>query len=131
MITRKVINRRIRHVHINKNGGFICYAKLTAQLWFQLFSLGSQYSQMGLNEPKYYLLVLLILLKTPYWLFIKPLFFVFSKRTTYQGDYTLEDGVLRKHHSVNKTVVHFLLGIPFFMYKSKLNTKDWNYLLNQ
>lgn len=130
MITRKVINRRIRHVHTNKNGGFVCYAKLTAQLWFQLFSLRSQYSQMGLNQP-YYLLILLMLLKTPYWLFIKPLFFVFSKRTTYQGDYTLEDGDLNKHHSVKKTVVYFLLGIPFFIYKSKPNTKDWNFLLNQ
>jgi hypothetical protein len=131
MLTRTLTNRRIHHIHTNRNGGFICYAKLTVQLWSQLFSLNSQLKEIGINRWKYCFLIFLSLLKTPYWLFIKPLFFIFSKRTTYQGNYTIEDGDLNKNHSVKKTVVYFCFGIPFFMYKSKPNTKDWNFLLNQ
>jgi hypothetical protein len=122
--TRSVTSKRVHNVHTNRNGGFLAYFKLTIQIWKQFFGIrqfASKSQQFGI--------FFLMSIKTPYWIFIKPLFIVFSTKSVIKGEFQLSNGRLSPQHSMEKSVTYRFLNIPFFFYKAKLNKKDWKELL--
>jgi len=110
--------------------GFITYWKL----FFQLISQISN-SPIYLKKEKVLLLFNLIIVKSIWYLIIKPFGFVFSYKKNYIGEmkeYIYENSNFKELGSVNatKTTIFYLFRvIPFFFYRTKkLSQSDIKYL---
>jgi len=114
------------------NGGFIAYFFLTLSLWkasLNIFTLLQHFkpSQAWYRIPW---LWLVMAIKTPWWILIKPFGCVYSHTVYLKGRCILINGDLTEY-DFKKRVTHKLLGIPFFFHpSSKLTAKDWEKILN-
>jgi len=116
-VTERRVN--LKHTHTQSFGGFFIYIKLVFQLWKQSFSFIKL-----LPFYKVLLTYLLLALKTPYWIFIKPFASLISLKTTYSGDYYMRNERIVENNIVKVVTIRFIF-IPFFCYPSKMNNKDW------
>lgn len=123
---------KFTHTHRQFHGGFIMYIQLIAQLFGQLREakktmVGMIDDNSGKIVTKVMLnwLGILMVLKTPYWLFIKPLLCLFHTKTFYEGTYQeWDNGIIDKVDIDKKGVVYFLRVIPVAPVFGKLNKKD-------
>jgi hypothetical protein len=121
-ITQNCIN--INHVYYSKNGGLITYLFLYFNLWKMLICDSQIF---GFWQKVW--IGFVILLKTPYFLLIKPIGYFFSSKIRLKGEYKLINGELNST-SVKKTYCLKFLFIPIFFYIGKPNNEDWEKLLN-
>ena len=104
-----------------RNGGYVLYWKLYFQLWHKFLTINLSIWQ------KIYGAFLLII-KTPWWLFIKPLGIIFSTKIHYTGYHQQADSGIFDLNII-KTSHFYILGIPYFWYSTqKLNKKDLAYI---
>jgi len=105
----ETLNRnKVENTSVRKYGGYLIYWKLYFQLW--------QLSAVKVFTPwQRFQTIVIILIKTPWWLAIKPLGCLFSTKTRLRGSYERMDGVLA-YAKEETTVVWRFIGIPFFMY---------------
>lgn len=126
MYTRTVETRtlRVNHVYRNREGGFLLYFKLYMELWSQLGVIKN-------SIPFWQLLwfVVIMIIKTPWWLIIKPLGCVFSTVTRFNGEFTIENGkIWFENSTVKKTKIWKIVGIPFFIFIGKPNENEYQKL---
>jgi len=112
---------RFKHTNRVGYGGYITYLKLYAQLWTMLITgngLTMEGPKMILPLLKVMLGITLIL-KTPWWLLIKPLGCLFSKLIISEGVYKLDDSetVLLSFEGEKFTTYKFL-GCPYWAWNS-------------
>lgn len=117
-----VIEKSINFKHTIKQGGFIAYAKVTCQLW-------NMWAKMQKSYMWKLCTFVLMLIHTPYMLFIKPLFSCFSKEMRYVGTYLQENDQIVRHHIKKKVFIKFF-NIELFSWKSALTESDWEYILS-
>ena len=126
MIKIKNIVEKSKQLKLTKNnsyGGFITYWKL----YFKFLKLTKQ-SWKLLNFFQKIEMITEVTIKTPYWLLIKPLGWMFSTKTTYQADLTQKQAdetiIDFKIHSYYKTKTYKVMSIPFFYYWSYNPSKN-------
>lgn len=112
----------------NSNGGFITYLKLYIKIWLMLKNNSYLMSKWQICYS-----IIEFLFKTPYWILIKPLGWFYSTKITYQAQISsrISEGRIIKFKISNykKTIVPYLLKIPFFYYTtSKVSSKDETFL---
>lgn len=113
---------QIKHTFNSYNGGYIAYFKL---LFIGNHSLFLQYSMIwsSLSFGQKIGLILNTSLKLPWWLFIKPIGKVFSKKTFYKGNYSQYSNVIE--YNIRKNITWKIIGIPYFFWTSKtLSNED-------
>lgn len=105
---------RFRNSHLQRHGGYIAYWKLCGKLWGMLFDKNLEIK--GVTEHlrfSKFCLAFHLLLKSPWWLFLKPLGYMFSTRTKSEGNVTTDGSNIIKF-SGKKIIVYKFLGVPFF-----------------
>ncbi|MFA7219762.1 MAG: hypothetical protein WC119_04590 [Synergistaceae bacterium] len=105
---------RFKNTHTQRYGGYVAYWKLCAKLWKMPFDENLEIK--GVTEHlrfAKFCLVLHLLLKSPWWLFIKPLGCMFSVRTKSEGSVTTDSSNILKFNG-EKFIVYKFLGMPFF-----------------
>ena len=101
----------IKNTHRYRNGGFFTYLKLTFQLWGQAFAMPS--------EGKYKLYIIM-LLKTPYWLLIKPWLCFFSSVVVYKGSYTSTNNIVdSKKHTLIKSIIFRYISLSKLYHQNR------------
>ena len=119
---RTITITTFNYTHIQSFAGFFTYWKLFFKLIHQI-SMNSLFSK----TEKSLLLLNLILLKSIWYLFIKPFGFIFSYKKEYIGK--------KNFNSVEgkKEVTGYLFKIiPFFFYRAKrFSKKDLEYIQNR
>jgi len=72
------------------------------------------------------MLVIVFILKMPWWLLIKPLGSLFHSKILYEGTYKeYPDGIIRDVDFVKKGWIYFIRVLPIWpVYGHKLNNKD-------
>lgn len=100
------------------NGGYITYLKLYPQI-LKLTKTGMR------KENLFHKLcsIIEIVIKTPYWLLIKPMFAIFHSKTVYRGTSYFWDNTLTKH-KIKTSKTFYIIKIPFFHYKRKAKTYE-------
>lgn len=123
------VTRNINYNQNSTNGGFIAYWKVTFQMWvmalniFNLIKVFSPWKSIYMIPWTF----VVMLVKTPWWLFIKPLGIIYSSKRTWVGSYQTRNNVIVKS-SVKKHITHKLFGIPFLKYSSAMSKADWEYV---
>lgn len=114
----------------NSFGGFLGYIKLLIQLWNQIHSTNffSTFDKVKLS--------LVLILKSPWYLFLKPWGCLFTTHTKYDGSVKAvfyNEQLARHSFSNTKKTFHItFLKIPFFFYNtSSLSPKDEEILLEK
>ena len=111
-IYRQHINTK--HTNTTRYGGYITYWKLMVQMFTMCKSL-----------PTYerYHTYVTMLIKSPWYLLIKPLGCLFKTKTIKAGEIQLWNNRL-KTHSVKKRVIMYFMCIPFLAYNSKITEEE-------
>jgi hypothetical protein len=127
--TVNIVTRQINYSRINNNRGFLAHWKLTFKLWAMVLNMLNLIKVFSPLEALYMIAwtVLVLALKTPWFLFLKPLGAIYSFKTTWVGTYQTRNEVLIKS-SVQKHVAHKLFGITFLKYPTAMTTADWKYV---
>lgn len=121
-VRENILNKQVNNTYTRKNGGCVIYAKLAANIFSQIKN-----NEMFSFGRKVWL-TLLMLLKLPYYLFIKSLLCFFWKKEILKGKFNAVNGKV-KSSNVKKTTKFYFIGIPFFIWFSKPNQNDWEKLL--
>lgn len=128
-VSEKTVN--LNYSNSNTGGTFIQYFKL----YFQLLKMTTQLKELSAGQKfKSYSL---IILKTPWWLLIKPIGMFFTIKTVYQGNFYCQfrNNKLSKTQfsNFNKTCNLFLFKkIPILYWKtSSLSQKDQKILIEK
>lgn len=121
--------RTINYKHFNTNGGFIIYWKMTFRLWCMVLNI---FYLIKIFNPwkSIYMIPLTIIkmfIKTPWYLFIKPLGQIYSNKITWIGTYKEINGDLVES-SVKKHIHHKLFRITFLKHPSSITKADWDYI---
>jgi hypothetical protein len=125
----------VKHVFTQRYYGYIMMWRLYTQLFSMMFltntlqeNLLKEFSNINAFQMAWHKCVCWgsFVFKTPYWLFLKPLQMFFSSVTYFNGEYEIVNNRLIAHQQhIQKKVVFRLFKIPFFMYLSVPNKKDW------
>lgn len=120
------MRQNVKFIHIyNQNfGGYFIYFKL---LFFGQNSLMLQLKRIfkSLSFVEKNILIFKLFFQIPYWMFIKPLFKIFSIRTKYVGNFEYIEDVHSFKYKASKLSVFKIIGIPFFvLFSTTLNKKD-------
>lgn len=110
-------------------GGWILYWKLIRQLYGQIPQLWNLVGTMQEGKKVTHLLVIMLvmsmIIKTPWWAFIKPLGYFFHTQTKYEGTHKEIGNRVKDINYTKKGVVYFLRIIPvWFIYGKSMNKKD-------
>ena len=142
-------DRNIKYELKNYNGGFFTYIKLVKNYYLMLFKhfpllfksydkllafFGEQSSWLNKLFPRlsYIWLIIVSIIKTPYWLLIKPFGFLFHSHTKYDGDFRMINYKVTESDVKKIKTFYFLRVIPYwFYYTTNLKEKDWNYILKK
>jgi hypothetical protein len=111
MITN-VTAHDFHHTKVSRYGGYILYWQLYRQLWGQ-----ARIAFKICSASEYAATIFLMILKTPWWLVIKPLGVLFSKKTISKGFARSENDVIT-HFEGEKFIVMRFLAIPFLAWGS-------------
>lgn len=127
--TVNIVTRQINYSRINNNGGFLFYWKLTFQLWCMVLNMLNLIKVFSPWKAIYMIpwTVLILALKTPWFLFLKPFGKIYSLKTTWAGTYQTRNDALIKS-SVQKHIAHKLFGITFLKHPSAMTPADWDYV---
>lgn len=123
------VTRNVNYSRLNNNGGFIAYWKITFQLWgmalniLNLIKLFSPWKSVYMIPWTLFVLAL----KTPWFLFLKPLGKIYSFKTTWVGSYRTRNDVIITS-DVKKHISHKLFGITFLKYPSVMTPTDWEHV---
>lgn len=101
--TYSTITRNINNSYTQKNAGYAVYWKLTFQLWKMFFQASKKVSILQFISELF-----VMILKTPFWLFMKPAFQVFSVKTKMKGSCTWENDKLIKNSIKNQNISDLL-----------------------
>lgn len=112
-MTLTVNNKTIDKTSTQYFGGYKAYFQLYFQLWRMYFKNKTIFTKW----QRFHTIVVMIV-KTPWWLLIKPLGSVFSVKTHLRGTYLTENDVLIEFSEKFFTTVWFLRIIPFFCFWS-------------
>lgn len=113
-------------------GGFVAYLKLVISLYQQLFFQRNLFTKTELAKVVIYSLV-----KTPYWLFLKPFASLVQVETNYKTNYqfTFIDNVIKekdkKFTKDSKKISFYFLSIRLFALTTGLKPKDKNMLFQK
>lgn len=123
------VTRNINYNQNKTNGGFVAYWKATFQMWWMALNILNLIKVFSPWKAIYMIpwTFIVMLVKTPWWLFIKPIGKIYSSKTTWVGAYQTRNDVLIKS-TVKKHITHKLLGIPFLKHPSEMTTADWEYV---
>lgn len=113
------VTRNINHTHTQNNAGYFAYWQLTFQLWGMFIQ-----SFKMISKVQFLFGLFVIALKTPFWLFIKPAFQVFSVKTRMKGSCTWQNDKIVKN-SIRKSKYIRFIGIPFLWYPSSITNEEW------
>lgn len=125
-VTIREITNKFDYSLTSTHGGFIAYLKLLEQLLIQIQAIPHTFSRGKLWAA--------LLIKSPYYLFIKPLGWFFKSKVRYQGviQIRLKNRQLSSYSikSASKWKVFYFTGIPFWV-NWILTSTDEQYILNQ
>tara|TARA_R110000824_G_scaffold12226_6_gene53550 strand:- start:14524 stop:14925 length:402 start_codon:yes stop_codon:yes gene_type:complete len=111
---------RFEHTNTIHRGGYSSYWKLYVLLCAQLKATLKASADLGVPKTDQILLILLFVLKTPWWLFIKPLGFLLSTKVYAEGTSSVDkqNNTLISFEA-KKEIMHKFLGIPVIWYFSE------------
>lgn len=118
-MTMETNRTKILHTHDQRFGGYPDYWKLYFQLWGKIFDIPWETPWKMARVHS----IIAVILKTPWWLLLKPLGCLFKRRTVKDGEHVKVDGVLWSW-DIQKRVTWFLVGIPVVWYRSKMTEKE-------
>jgi hypothetical protein len=110
---------KILHTHDQRFGGYPTYWKIYFKLWGKIFDIPWETPWKMARVHS----IVGTILKTPWWLLIKPLGCLFKQRTVRDGEHLKLDGKLTSW-DIRKTITWFLVGIPVMWYRSKMTEKE-------
>lgn len=125
----KQITHDINSQRINYNAGFIAYWKATFSLWLMVLNILNLIKTFTPWRSIYMIpwTFVVMLVKTPWFLFIKPLGQIYSRKTTWVGRFR-ERGDVILDSTIKKHIAHKLFGITFLKHPSSMTKSDWDHL---
>jgi hypothetical protein len=125
----KQVTYDINHKLLNTNAGFIAYWKVTFTLWRTVLNILGLIKMFSPWKSIYMIpwTFVVMIIKTPWFLFIKPFGQIYSRKTTWVGRFRERDGVILDS-TVKKRVSHKLFGITFLKYPASMKKSDWEHL---
>lgn len=123
------LTRNINYTRTNQTLGFIAQWKLVFSLWLMALNVLSLFRTFSPLKSIYMIpwTYIVLIVKTPWWMFIKPFGKIYSRKTTWVGTYEQRNKTIVSS-DVRKHVTHKLLGIPFLKYPSSMTKADWDYV---
>ena len=118
-ITIKRSRIELENRHTQKFGGYITYWVLFFRLLKMTFGENSFLSKWQKTYSAFEFLI-----KSPWWLIIKPLRSLFSVKKFYKGFYELDNGGLERHNISRTTTIKFLFLPIFFYWRGKIKRKE-------
>lgn len=126
-VTQSTFN--INSKRLNTNGGFIGYWKMTFKLWLMVFNISDLIKTFTPWKSLYMIpwLFIVMLVKTPWYLFIKPFGQIYSRKTTWVGSYHEKNGIVTGSN-IKKHISHKLFGATFLKHPSAMTKADWEHI---
>jgi len=109
----------INNVYRDYNGSFITYWKIYQNLLNKKRS-----TNIKINPFIWFF-------KSIWWLFIKPIGYIFHTKTTYVGQFTVENNTtILNGYTIKKTKYIYLLKfLPIFVYRPSMTVEDFKKLM--
>lgn len=123
------LTRNINYTRTNRTLGFIAHWKLVFSLWGMALNVLSLFRTFSPLKSIYMIpwTYIVLIIKTPWWMFIKPFGKIYSRKTTWIGTYEQRNKTI-VNSDVRKNVTHKLFGIPFLKHPSSMTQVDWDYV---
>lgn len=112
--------------YTHRNGNWVVYFKQTIKMYskipvFWKFTL----EHTELNKFSFIKFIILLLIKTPWWLMIKPFGCLFHTVVKYDGYNTVNNNIIIDYHYTKKGFIFFLRFIPIWpIFGDTLNKRD-------
>jgi hypothetical protein len=128
-VTVNDVTRSINYKQSNTHGGFFAYLKITAKIWWMALNILNLIKIFSPWKAIYMIpwTLVVITLKTPWWLFLKPFGWFYSSYITWVGTYQTRNDVIVKS-DVKKHITHKLFGIPIFKHQAAMKKADWDHV---